>query len=121
MRVTTEALVSRAAFAAATVGAFKGRRRPGLRRRHIPEDTLLYAEAGALVVDTPTRATRLPMSGHWPVCVSVPATVLAKVCGKLKPGDSLQLIYAAERLILDGGAFILPARPVRPPAAEEGN
>jgi hypothetical protein len=116
MRATHEAIVNRAAFAEAV----KQRRRRAVRvlgaRSKVPRDVLLYAKDGALVVDTPTLAICLPMSGEWKVCISVPANALALAAPKLKSGDSVSLVFTSGSLVIDDGAFVLPAKEARRPA-----
>ena len=55
------------------------------------------------------------MKGHWSVCVSVNAQQLASPCRKLKVSDTIRLIYAAEVLILNDGAFTLSAKSIKRP------
>jgi hypothetical protein len=109
MKPRGEVTVRRADLVAAVRVHLRKRGPRGTRRNTLPQDTLIYTDTGALVVDTPTNSMPLPMEGYWPVCISVSARSLMLVCPKLRLVDRVSLIFAAGRLILDGGAFVLPA------------
>ena len=118
MRATHEAIVGRAAFIAAVDQRRRSRsvRVLGARSK-VPRDVLFYSEGAELIVDTPTVAIRLPMSGAWKVCISVSAAALALAAPKLKPGDHLSLVFTSGSLVIDDGAFVLPAKETSRPAA----
>lgn len=114
MKPTHEAIVERAAFVRAVRGRHPRRRRVRVSgaRSNVPDDILIYAKGGTLVVDTPMLAVRLSMRGAWHVCVAVPAALLVDVTAKLAPQTDLSLIYSAGSLIIDGGIFALAAHEV---------
>jgi hypothetical protein len=89
-------------------------RRVTKARRHRVFDTLIYSNAGELVIETPLASRRLAMTGVWQVRISVDAARLALVCSKLKKAETVSLAYAIDSLILDDGAFTLPAVEVSP-------
>src|SRR5262249_12362114 len=110
MKSMCEVIVSRRAFVtAATERVIRRVPRGARSTKGRPDDTLLYAEGSALIVETPTRRTDLPMTGSWTVDLTISTAVLARACSALKAGEALSLAFAPGLLILDGGAFALPA------------
>lgn len=108
MRADNHVTVRQADFTAAAAAVFRGRSPRGSRRIG-PRDTLIYVEAGHLIIETPIVRTPLSMDGSWTVCISVSANALALVSGNLRPTASISRAFVAGSLILESGLFTLPA------------
>ncbi|MGH6670437.1 MAG: hypothetical protein ACRECV_00495 [Xanthobacteraceae bacterium] len=110
-----EAIISRKAFVDAI-----GKRHVPKRiriagvRSEVPSDVLIYAAGTDLVLDTPCIAVPVAMEGQWGIRISVPHAALVLAASKLGRKRHISLRYVANSLIINDGAFVVPAKAKRP-------
>lgn len=115
MHAQHQAIIKRKDFVDA-IGkrSVRNRTRINGARSHVPSDVLIYAEGANLVIDTPYVAVPLPMEGSWQIRISVPQNALVLAASKLGRRRQVSLRYAVNSLIINDGAFVLPATAKRP-------
>ncbi len=111
MRAQHSATIDRAAFVAAIkrLPTREGPLRVPGARSAMPRDVLIYSDGAALVIEGPSVAIPFPMQGNWDVRISVKARTLAIIGANIKPGATIELTFVAGSLVLDSGAFVVPA------------
>src|SRR5512147_2285495 len=83
MKARNDVMMSLSAFAHA--GRAIERRTTRIRLVQ-PTSTFLYAEGATFVVDTPTGAEKIAMTGAWEAKLEIDARFFAALCGKMGSG-----------------------------------